>query len=65
MLVWLGRATAADGRYGTDLPLIKATAVVGHSPQYLAELLMESTRMYEYNKFSVGRTDEEVFQMGM
>jgi hypothetical protein len=63
ILAWSGKFTA-DGQ-GSELPVIKTMAVIDKSPQCLAELLMDSSKVKVYNKMSLGRSDEEVFQSGM
>lgn len=67
VLVWTGKFDKGDdgpGR-GGDLPLVKTTTVVRRSPEFLADLLMDSSKVRVYNKMSVGRTDEVVFQKGI
>lgn len=63
VLAWSGKFSS-DG-YGSELPVIKTMAVVNKSPEYLADLLMDSNKVKAYNKMSLGRSDEEVFQSGM
>ena len=63
VLLWLGEAPA-DGHRG-NLPLVRTASVVRRSPRWLAELLMDSARVRSYNKLSVARIDEEVFQTGV
>ena len=69
VLVWAGKFTTLgsnnDEYYGANLPIIKTTSVIHQSPKYLAELLMDSEKVKVYNKMSLGRTDEEVFQLGV
>lgn len=64
VLVWAGKSISRDG-YGSELPFIKTTSIIHQSPKYLAELLMDSSRVKVYNKMSLGRTDEKVFQEGV
>jgi hypothetical protein len=63
VLAWSGKFTT-NGQ-GSELPVIKTMSVIDKSPQYLAELLMDSSKVKVYNKMSLGRSDEEVFQSGM
>ena len=63
VLAWSGKFSS-DGR-GSELPVIKTMAIVNKSPEYLADLLMDSSKVKAYNKMSLGRSDEEVFQSGM
>ena len=67
VLVWAGKFTCSEeeGCYGAELPIIKTTSIIHKSPRYLAELLMDSKRVQVYNKMSMGRTDEKIFQVGM
>jgi len=64
VLVWAGKSTSKDG-YGAELPIIKTTSIIHQSPKYMAELLMDSNMVKVYNKMSLGRTDEKVFQTGV
>jgi hypothetical protein len=64
ILVWTGRLH--ETCYGSDFPCCKTRGVVnGFSPKALAELLMDSSRVGLYNKMSLGRTDQVVFQKGV
>lgn len=51
--------------YGAELPVIKTISIIHHSPAYLANLLMDSTKVKAYNKMSIGRSDVHVFQKGI
>ena len=55
VLVWSG--TWSHKYYGHDLPAIRCEAIVNMSPKDLANLLVDSDRVKEYNKMSVGRDD--------
>jgi hypothetical protein len=59
VLVWSG--TFRHGCYGSDLPAIRAAGIVDMSAQSLMELLVDSTRVKEYNKMSLGRQDLVTF----
>ena len=63
VLAWSGKFITSG--QGAELPIIKTMAVIDKSPKYLAELLMDSTKVKVYNKMSLGRSDEVVFQMGV
>jgi len=66
VLVWSGKFIGDKGElYGAELPIIKTTSIIHKSPKYLAELLMDSTKVKAYNKMSLGRDDVEVFQSGV
>lgn len=60
VLVWSG--TFNHKYYGSDLPAIRCEAIVNMSPKSLANLLVDSNRVKEYNKMSIGRDDIVVFQ---
>lgn len=51
--------------YGAELPVIKTISIIHHSPAYLANLLMDSTKVKAYNKMSIGRSDVHIFQKGI
>jgi len=60
VLVWSG--TFSHKYYGCDLPAIRCEAIVNMSPKALANLLVDSKRVKEYNKMSIGRDDILVLQ---
>jgi hypothetical protein len=55
VLVWSG--TFSHQYYGCDLHAIRCEAIVNMSPKVLATLLIDSSRVKEYNKMSIGRDD--------
>jgi hypothetical protein len=59
VLLWSGNFK--HGLYGSDLPAIRAAGVVNMSAKALMELLVDSTRVKEYNKLSLGRKDMVTF----
>lgn len=63
ILVWHGFFD--HGGYGSDLPAVKARGNINTSARNLLDLLLDSTRVKEYNKMSQGRTDEFYFQKGI
>jgi hypothetical protein len=68
VLVWSGKFISSNNNeeyYGSELPIIKTTSIIHKSPKYLAELLMDSTKVKAYNKMSLGRDDVHVFQSGV
>ena len=67
VLVWSGKFISSNNEeyYGSELPIIKTTSIIHKSPKYLAELLMDSTKVKAYNKMSLGRDDVHVFQSGV
>jgi hypothetical protein len=60
VLVWSGNFV--HGKYGSDLPCVRAAGIVNMSAKVLADLLADSTRTREYNKISCGRKDLLVLQ---
>lgn len=60
VLVWTG--SFKHEYYGGDLPAIRVAGIVNMSASSLVELLVDSTRVKEYNKHSLGREDAVVFQ---
>jgi hypothetical protein len=63
VMVWSGNFK--HGLYGSDLPAVRAAGVVNMSAKSLMALLVDSTRVKEYNKLSLGRTDLVSFQDDM
>ena len=63
VLVWSGNFV--HGLYGSDLPAARAAGVVDMSAKALCDLLLDSNRVKEYNKLSLGRTDLLVLQDNM
>lgn len=60
VLVWSGNFT--HGLYGSDLPTVRAEGVINMAPIALVDLLVDSSRVQEYNKMSLGRDDVLVLQ---
>jgi len=63
VLVWSGNFM--HGKYGSDLPCVRAAGIVNMSAKDLTDLLADSTRVKEYNKISCGRTDLLILQEDM
>ena len=61
-LVWSGKFP--HKYHGHEQPAIRSQGVVNMSPEDLVDLLMDSTRVSEYNKSSIGRADEVVLSDG-
>ena len=59
ILVWSG--SFKHGLYGSEVPAIRSSGIVKTSSKKLMELLVDSTRVKEYNKMSLGRTDLVTF----
>lgn len=60
VMIWTG--SLPHKGYGHEVPAAKSQGIVGMSPTELMELLMDSTRVREYNKNSTGRSDLQVLQ---
>lgn len=60
VMVWTGNFI--HGLYGSDLPAIRSAGIVNMSPKELLDLLVDSSRVKEYNHMSLGRTDLLVLQ---
>lgn len=63
VFVWTG--TFTHGLYGSDVPSIRSEGIIPMSPESLLDLLIDSSRVSEYNKSSVGRHDLLVLQDDM
>jgi hypothetical protein len=63
VFVWTGGFS--HGFYGSDLPCVRSCGVVDMSARNLMELLVDSDRAKEYNKYLIGRTDILTFQNDM
>lgn len=63
VLVWTG--TFSHSYYGSDLPAIRVAGIVDMPAKALVDLLVDSSRVKEYNKLSMGREDLVVFQDSM
>jgi hypothetical protein len=63
VLVWTG--TFNHSYYGSDLPAIRVAGMVDMPAKDLVDLLVDSSRVKEYNKLSLGREDLVVFQDSM
>ncbi|KAL7536599.1 hypothetical protein ACHAXR_007275, partial [Thalassiosira sp. AJA248-18] len=61
-LVWSGKFP--HKYHGHEQPAIRSQGIVNMSPEALVDLLMDSTRVSEYNKSSIGRDDEVVLSDG-
>lgn len=64
VLLWTGKFKNS-AYYGSDLPCVKSRGLVSMSPHNLATLLLDSARVPEYNKNSLGRTDACTMQSGL
>ena len=60
VLLWTGKFQ--HGLYGSELPAVRAAGIIPAPPKALFELLIDSDRVKEYNKLSLGRQDLMVLQ---
>lgn len=60
VLLWTGKFQ--HGLYGSELPAVRAVGIIPASPKALFDLLIDSDRVKEYNKLSLGRQDLLVLQ---
>ena len=60
--VWSGKFP--HKYHGHEQPAIRSQGIVNMSPEELVDLLMDSSRVSEYNKSSIGRVDEVVLSDG-
>ena len=59
VMVWSG--SFKHGCYGSDVPAMRSVGIVDTSARKLTELLLDSNRVKEYNKMSLGRKDIVTF----
>ena len=57
ILVWSGKIDDVGG-FGTNLPIIKSRGNINANAHDVMDLLIDSSRVKEYNKMSLGRTDK-------
>jgi len=51
--------------HGKEFPIVKSKGIIDASPQDLVDLLIDSSRVKTYNKWSLGRSDIHYFQQGI
>jgi hypothetical protein len=56
VLVWSASSLTGRG-YGSDIPAVRVMGILNMSPRALADWLIDSSRVQEYNKMSLGRSD--------
>jgi len=61
-LVWSGKFP--HKYHGHEQPAVRSQGIVNMSPEDLVDLLMDSQRVSEYNKSSIGREDEVILSDG-
>ena len=63
VLVWTSKCT--HGGHGSEYPMVRARGLIPTSARSMVDLLLDSGRTKEYNKMSLGRTDEHRFAQGV
>jgi len=63
--VFVWSKTVNNGLHGYNIPMVKARGNVPTDARTLIDLLLDSSRTKEYNKMSLSRTEEHVFQKGV
>eukprot|EP00984_Skeletonema_dohrnii_P031924 scaffold25103_cov118-Skeletonema_dohrnii-CCMP3373.AAC.2 len=63
VLVWTAQC-GHDG-YGSEYPMVRARGLLPTSARDMIDLLLDSERVKEYNKMSLGRENEHFFSKGV
>lgn len=63
VFVWSGKLDFEG--FGDDILAVKARAIIPTTAENMLNLLMDSSRVKEYNKMSLGRTDQFFFKKGV
>lgn len=63
VLVWT--ASCGHDGYGSEYPMVRARGLLPTSARDMIDLLMDSERVKEYNKMSLGRENEHFFSKGV
>ena len=63
VLVWTSKCL--HGGHGSEYPIVKARGLIPTSALKMVKLLLDSDRVKEYNKMSLGRIDEHCFTIGV
>jgi len=63
VMVWTGKWKQPG--HGSHLPVVRTISVLPMSPRDFAALLMDSSKVQNYNKMSLGRTDIHTMQSGI
>lgn len=61
-LIWHGKFP--HKYYGSEIPAFRSQGIVNMSAEDLVDLIMDSNRVLEYNRSSIGRADEVVLSDG-
>ncbi len=63
VLIWT--ASCGHEGYGAEYPMVRARGLLPTSARDMIDLLMDSERVKEYNKMSLGRENEHFFSKGV
>lgn len=63
VLVWSSKCS--HGGFGSEYPMVKARGLIPTSALQMVKLLLDSGRVQQYNKMSLGRIDEHCFAKGI
>ncbi len=63
VLIWT--ASCGHDGYGSEYPMVRARGLLPTSARDMIDLLMDSERVKEYNKMSLGRENEHFFSKGV
>ncbi len=63
VLIWT--ASCGHEGYGSEYPMVRARGLLPTSARDMINLLMDSERVKEYNKMSLGRENEHFFSKGV
>lgn len=59
IFIWYGKF---DAGYKSEVPVIKARAIIQTTPRELINLIFDSSKVRQYNKMSLGREDRHFFK---
>lgn len=60
--IFIWSTTFGGGGYGSEIPAVRVAGIIPAPAKDLMQLLVDSNRVHEYNKLSLGRTDELILQ---
>ncbi|KAL3769113.1 hypothetical protein ACHAW5_008932 [Stephanodiscus triporus] len=63
VLVWSSKCSHSG--FGSEYPMVKARGLIPTSALQMVQLLLDSGRVKQYNKMSLGRIDEHCFAKGV
>jgi hypothetical protein len=63
VFVWSSKCSHTG--FGSEYPMVKARGLIPTSALQMVQLLLDSSRVQQYNKMSLGRIDEHCFAKGV